>query len=79
MELLALPLAIIIVAMPVLWNGIDYYNSGKHCVGANVQVGDRVQTQDGRQLTVVEVEGSSMFCKNPELPVKAILDKGEVK
>ena len=75
MFFLALPLGIIMVAMPFLWNGIDYYNTGKHCVGVSVHAGDIVQTRDGVQLTVVEVDGPSMFCKDPELPIKATLTK----
>jgi hypothetical protein len=72
MFFLALPLGIIIVTMPVAWNGINYYNEGKHCINVIAQVGDRVQTKDGVML-VEKIEGLSILCRDPELPIKAIL------
>jgi hypothetical protein len=72
MFILVLPLSIIIVVIPVVWNGIDYYNSGKHCINAIAQVGDRVQTKDSVML-VEKIEGPSILCKDPELPIKAVL------
>ena len=72
MELLA---GIIMIILPFAYGGVNHYNEGKKCVGSNVQVGDTVQTRDGSQLTVVEVDGPSIFCKDLELPIKATLTK----
>ena len=52
---------------------VDYSNEGKYCVGPNVHVGDAVQTSKDK-MTVVKIDGESVFCRNPELPVKANLE-----
>lgn len=68
MELL---LGILMVSAPFVINLSDYINEGRHCVNAVVQVGDTVQTHNGRKFVVTELHGTSLYCSNPELPVKA--------
>lgn len=66
-------LAILIVGTTAVVTFVNHYNDEKYCVDINVQAGDTVQTPDGSKMQVAEIKGPSMFCRNPELPVKAVL------
>jgi hypothetical protein len=47
---------------------------GQNCVSASAKVGDTVRTPDGRPATVKSLSGESTRCKNPSMPVRALLE-----
>ena len=47
---------------------------GTNCVGANAKVGDRVRMPDGSTGTIKSLSGTSIRCKDPQLPIRALLE-----
>jgi hypothetical protein len=46
---------------------------GSNCVGPNAKVGDKVRLPGGGIGTIKSLSGTSSRCKNPELPIRALL------
>lgn len=46
---------------------------GSNCVREGTKVGDTVRDAGGRASTVKSLSGTSQYCKNPMLPIRALL------
>jgi hypothetical protein len=46
---------------------------GDSCVGPNAKVGDVIKSPTGNTATVKSLSGTSSRCRNPELPIRALL------
>lgn len=44
---------------------------GEHCVGRGANVGDRVNLPGGQVGTVKSLSGTSTYCTDPNLPIRA--------
>lgn len=52
---------------------------GQHCVSETAKVGDKIRLQDNRIGVVKSLSGITSRCKNPNMPVRALLDIEDAK
>ena len=48
-------------------------SEGEHCVAATAKVGDVLKRPNGNTATIKSLSGTSSRCRNPELPIRALL------
>lgn len=46
---------------------------GKHCVAETAKVGDRINLATGQAMTVKSLSGTSSRCRDPNMPIRALL------
>jgi hypothetical protein len=61
-----------VLGLPTVVPLINNYYEGNYCINSIAQVGDTVQTKDSL-MTVVEIHRESIFCRKPDLPIRAQL------
>lgn len=52
---------------------------GSNCIREDVKVGDKVYLPDGSVGTITEISGKSSRCKDPNMPIRAVLELSKDK